>query len=424
MRAAALLLLLAAAPAAAQSVQKGHADSQETPPPGVFGPFDKLRKKAAKAGITLAARYTSELGFNADGGRAHRVTETGQADLSAKFDLEKLAGVKGGTVNAVLTWRRGDLLDQIAGLNTLQQSQEIYGRGQAVRLTRFWYEQRFGKARLKLGRSNVGEDFASFSCDFMNLSFCGAQPGNLVGDYWFNWPVSQWMGRLRYDLGGGYLQAGAYEVNPRNLKNKFALGYFGGATGVLLPIEAVWQPRLHGLPGIYRVGAWYDTSRGDDAVLDRAGGIAALSGLAPLEHDGRFGAWLVARQQVTGTADEHGTLKGLTLFARVTQADRRTARLDDQVTVGLFYEGLSSVAPDDAIGLAIGRTHVNGRIGAAEAASGRPIAGSEYEGELFYSLHPLGGIVLRPNFQYIIHPGGRADARDAVVLGLKTAINL
>lgn len=232
------------------------------------------------------------------------------------------------------------------------------------------------------------------------------------------------MGRLRYDLGGGYLQAGAYEVNPRNLKNKFALGYFGGATGVLLPIEAVWQPRLHGLPGIYRVGAWYDTSRGDDAVLDRAGGIAALSGLAPLEHDGRFGAWLVARQQVTGTADEHGTLKGLTLFARVTQADRRTARLDNQVTVGLFYEGLSSVAPDDAIGLAIGRTHVNGRIGAAEAASGRPIAGSEYEGELFYSLHPLGGIVLRPNFQYIIHPGGRADARDAVVLGLKTAINL
>jgi len=293
-----------------------------------------------------------------------------------------------------------------------------------VRLTRFWYEQRFGKARLKLGRSNVGEDFAVFSCDFMNLTFCGAQPGNLVGDYWFNWPVSQWMGRLRVDLGNGYVQAGAYEVNPRNLQNKLALGYFAGATGALLPVEAVWKPHLRGLPGTYRIGAWYDTSRGDDVVLDRTGGIAAQSGIAPLQHDGRYGAWAVARQQVTGTADASGTLTGLTLFVRVTQADSRTARIDNQVTLGLFYEGLRILAHDDVLGLAVGRTHVNDRIGEGEAATARPVEGSEYATELFYSFHPVAGIVMRPNVQYIIHPGGRDDARDVVVLGLKTSINL
>ena len=34
----------------------------------------------------------------------------------------------------------------------------------------------------RMVRLTVGEDFASFSCDFQNLTFCGAQPGNLVLD--------------------------------------------------------------------------------------------------------------------------------------------------------------------------------------------------------------------------------------------------
>jgi len=422
--AAVLALLAIAAPAAGQSVQKGEADTQDSPPPGVFGPFDRLRQKASDAGITLSARYISELGFNPAGGKTSSVTETGQADVGAKLDLDKLAGLKGGTFNAVVTWRRGKLLDDVAGIDTLQQTQEIYGRGQTWRLTRLWYEQKLGRTSVKLGRSNVGEDFATFSCDFMNLSFCGAQPGNLVGDYWYNWPVSQWMARVKVAAGSGYVQLGAYEVNPLNLRKTFTIGYFHGATGVLLPVEGVWKPKLGGLPGTYRIGAWYDTSRADDAVLDQQGSIAAITGVEPLQRDGRWGAWALLRQQVTGSADQDGTVKGLTLFTRATQADRRTARIDNQLVVGLFYEGIRAAAPDDVLGLAIGRTHVNGRVAAAERITGRPVEGSEYAGELFYSLHPAAGLIVRPSVQYVIDPGGRRDHANAVALGLKTAINL
>lgn len=424
-RAAVLLVVLwATGPAAAQCVQKGAVDSQESPPPGVFAPFDALRARAVDAGVALSARYTSELGYNPAGGRADRVTETGQADFGAKLDLERLVGLTGGTFNAVVTWRRGRLLDDVAGLGTLQQTQEIYGRGQTWRLTRLWYEQTIGRASVKIGRSNVGEDFATFSCDFMNLTFCGAQPGNVVGNYWFNWPVSQWMARAKVSLGEGYVQAGAFEVNQRNLSKTFTIGYLHGATGVLLPIEGVWKPKLSRLPGTYRLGAWYDTSRADDVVLDRSHGFSAISGLDPLQREGRWGTWAVGRQQVTGTSDEGGTVRGLTVFARLTEADRRTARIDSQVTTGLFYEGLKGLAADDVLGAAVGRTHVNDRIAEVERLTGRPSEGSEYEAEIFYSFHPVPGIVLRPNIQYIIHPGGRSDHGNAVVLGLKSALNL
>ena len=67
-----------------------------------------------------------------------------------------------------------------AGLGTLQQVQEVFGRGQTLRLSQFWYDQKFidGVVDWKTGRITFGEDFAAFSCDFQNLTLCGAQPAD------------------------------------------------------------------------------------------------------------------------------------------------------------------------------------------------------------------------------------------------------
>ena len=83
-------------------------------------------------------------------------------------------------------------LGKDAGIGNNQQLQEIYGRGQTLHLTVFALHQDFfgGRLEWRFGRLPVGEDFASFPCDFQNLSFCGAPAGNIVGDYWINWPTS------------------------------------------------------------------------------------------------------------------------------------------------------------------------------------------------------------------------------------------
>ena len=203
-------------------------DTQSAPPPGLIGDWQKIRTRLGERGIGVSARYASESGYNFAGGERKLLAEAGQFDVGVLLDLGKVMGLKGGAFQATVTWRRGVDLTTEAGLGTLQQVQEVYGRGQTVRLTQFWYEQRIGeRVEVKIGRTNPGEDFAVFSCHFQNLSFCGAQPGNLVGDYWYNWPVSQWGGRVHVDVRDDlYVQGGVYEVNPRNLDNDFFIGHF------------------------------------------------------------------------------------------------------------------------------------------------------------------------------------------------------
>jgi porin len=406
------------------------ADTQQAPEPGLLGDPGGIRSRLAASGAVLTARYASESAYNFAGGDRHLVRETGQFDFGGKFDLQRLVGLDGGSLQATVTYRRGHDLGAVAGLGVLQQIQEIYGRGQTWRLTQLWYEQRFaaGRAAFKVGRSNPGEDFAAFSCHFENLSFCGAPPGNLVGDYWYNWPVSMWSARLHWDLPGGWFaQAGAYEVNPRNLSNHFFNLHLHGATGVLAPAELGWSgtSRRTGHVTTIRLGGWYSSADGNDVLLDRNRQPRLLTGLDPLSRGSRHGVWLVAQHQLTGHAQNGKSIDGLSVFLNITQAERATATTDNQIAAGIFYKGLLPQVGGDVLGIGIARTNVNSR--AARAGKLPPGPGgldAEYAAELYYSVHPLGWLELRPNLQFVNQPGGRRDIPNVGVLGLKAAITL
>ena len=403
-------------------------DTQSAAPPGLFGDWRNSRTWLGARGVDVSARYASETAYNPTGGRRQAITETGQFDIGAKVDMDKLVGLEGGTLQATLTWRRGDNLSDVAALGTLQQVQEVYGRGQTVRVTELWYEQKLGDSvEVKLGRTNPGSDFAVFSCHFQNLTFCGAQPGNLVGDYWQNWPVGQWGARLHVDVRRGvYVQAGVYEVNPLNLRNNFFVARWHGATGVLIPFEAGWTHGGDGgHVGSYKVGGWYMTANGTDVYRDINRRPIAITGLAPLEHSGRYGGYVSVQQQITGTSKDGKSLDGLGVFANFTQTDRATAVTDNQAVVGVFYKGLATWLPGDVLGVAFGRTNVNGRAADTDRLTpGKPVRDAEYAAELYYSVTPLPWLELQPNVQWIHHPGGVRSADEVVVLGLKGAITL
>lgn len=405
-------------------------DTQSAPPPGLIGDWQEIRSRLGKRGIGVTARYASESGYNVAGGDRQLFRETGQFDAGVLLDLDKLVGLTGGAFQATVTWRRGRNLTADAGIDSLQQVQEIYGRGQTVRVTQLWYEQRLGQnVEIKLGRTNPGEDFAVFSCHFMNLSFCGAQPGNLVGDYWQNWPVGQWGARIRVDLPRDlYVQGGVYEINPRNLDATFFIAHFKGATGALIPVELGWTRGGEGNGGnvgSYKVGAWLGTADGDDVLLDVNRAPVIVTGLSPLQHSSRYGVYATMQQQLTGTSKDGKALTGLSMFANVTQADRATSVTDNQVSLGLFYKGLVPAVPGDVLGFGVARTNVNGRARTADRlVPGTPVRHAEYAAEVYYSIHPADWLELRPNLQYIHHPGGIREAADVGVLGLKAAITL
>ncbi|AYJ84790.1 hypothetical protein D3Y57_01465 (plasmid) [Sphingomonas paeninsulae] len=152
-------------------------------PSTLTGEWGGLRTDLRDDGIDVTGSYGLEAATNVSGGDRKDAAASGQLVVGTTIDTDRLMGLPGGTMQVTITYRHGQDLGSAAGLGTLQQVQENFGRGNVVRLTQFWYMQSFagGHADIKLGRLTQGEDFAAFSCSFQNLSFCGAPVGNLAG---------------------------------------------------------------------------------------------------------------------------------------------------------------------------------------------------------------------------------------------------
>ncbi|HVJ40782.1 MAG TPA: carbohydrate porin [Dongiaceae bacterium] len=405
--------------------------AMDKPAPGpeswMLGDWGGWRTRLQQKGIDLQLGYVSEIATNVRGGGEQKWDYTDQWTFGTTLDFDKLFGVHDAKFQVSFTSRDGNNLSKNANLGTLQQVQEVYGRGQTWRLTQFWYDQKYFDQVFdwKIGRLTIGEDFASFDCDFQNLTFCGSAPGNVVGDYIFNWPVSQWGTRAKVRLGSfGYAQIGFYDENPKYATSEDAIAptFYSHSKGVLIPVELAWLPTFGNgkLPGSYKFGAWGDTARVPD-VVDRDGTVTADNPGTDVNHvRGRYGGYINFQQQITHT-DTGNPKGGLNLFLNAVFTDNRTATTDRQVAAGFIYTGPLSFRPDDDVALAVGTTHVNDRVANAQGNEGADRQHSEYAFELYYTVRPIAGLQLRPNVQYILDPGGTSHNRDAVVLGLKTA---
>lgn len=129
--------------------------------PWLLGDWNGRRVWLQDRGLDLQLGYTGEFAFNATGGVRQQAAYADQYLAGATWDLERLAGLKGMTFQATVTARTGRNLSDDVTMGTLQQVQEIYGRGQALRLTQLWVNQRLFDGRIdwKVGRMTFGEDF-------------------------------------------------------------------------------------------------------------------------------------------------------------------------------------------------------------------------------------------------------------------------
>jgi porin len=402
--------------------------------PYLLGDWGGVRSRLADGGIGFDFSYGTESAHNFTGGAEHVTRYTDQLTFGSTLDMGKLWNWRGAIFRILITDRNGDDLGAAAQIGNNQLIQEVYGRGQTWHLTEMSLQQSFlgDRLSLKAGRMPVGEEFASFSCDFENLTFCGAQPGNLVGSYWVNWPTSLWSAVLKLTVTDHtYLKVGGYQVNPHYVDDRYAedsglLPTFpGGTTGALIPAEFAWTPTLRGRPGSFKIGGWYNTEKSADLFLDRNRQPIALTDGTPLEHANTFGTYINFQQQISG---EPGG-RGASLFFNATHADKDTTATNGQVALGVEYQGIFE-RPSNLMGLAIGATHANGRYGTFlrdynSIHATAPLVvddGYEYVGEIFYTWSPIRCLFIRPDLQYIVHPGGTTQNSDAFVLGVKTGI--
>ncbi|KMN14903.1 porin [Pseudomonas weihenstephanensis] len=399
------------------------------------GDWGGERTRLIEQGIDIKADYVGEMGANLHGGYNNDKTArySDQFGLGVALDLQKLWGWDNTQAKIQLTNRNGQNIsndrvgDPRAG--TLSSSQEVYGRGHMVRLTQLWIQHQFldGKLDVKAGYFGEGEDFNTFPCEFQNLAFCGSQVGNWATNIWYNWPVSQAALRVKYNITPElYAQIGAYNQNPSQLEHGNGFKLSGSGTkGTVLPVELVWSPKVNDLPGEYRVGYYKSTAPADDVSVD-----ITSTGKDYRVRDSKHGYWFVVQQQLT--THNGDASRGLHIAANATFHDKATNIVDNYQSLMLVYKGPFDARPKDDIGIGAARIHVNddvkksaelinASIGVTDYsdASYSPLRSTEYNYELNYGFHVTNWLTVRPNLQYIAHPGGVDKVDNAWVAGLK-----
>ena len=399
------------------------------------GDWGGERTKLIEQGIDIKADYVGEVGANLHGGYNDNKTArySDQFGLGVALDLQKLWGWDNTQAKIQLTNRNGQNIsnDRIGDprAGTLSSSQEVYGRGHMVRLTQLWIQHQFldGKLDVKAGYFGEGEDFNTFPCEFQNLAFCGSQVGNWATNVWYNWPVSQAALRVKYNITPElYAQIGAYNQNPSQLEHGNGFKLSGSGTkGTVLPVELVWSPKLNNLPGEYRVGYYKSTAPADDVKVN-----ITNDGEDYRVRDSKHGYWFVVQQQLTSHNGDAS--RGLNIAANATFHDKATNIVDNYQSLMLVYKGPFDARPKDDIGIGAARIHVNDDVKkSAEQINASlgvtdyndplysPLRTTEYNYEINYGFHVTNWLTVRPNLQYITHPGGVDQVDNALVAGLK-----
>ena len=395
------------------------------------GDWNGKRTELANQGIKFDGTIAVDGSYLAVGGyNPHRSPTFGtQFGLGTTLDMEKLANLDGVTIRALVTARQGQstTLDGVQAPDAPQwaNSQANWGRGNSgSRLSELYIDKKFDSGwGIRAGRMGLGTEFNTMACDFQNNAFCAAQMGKWQGKLWYNTPVSQWGARLKYQINPEFFtQVGVFEYNPENALERHGWNLdTKNADGVNILSEAVWSPKkaLNGLPGNYRFGVLYNTADNPKNQYDVGQKAGAVG------EDRSYGGWIGFEQQLTSAGEGR---RGLHSFGNFTFHDQVTTAVDNSQQLGLKYIGLWDNQPNDILGLAVNRVHVNDRyrdfVNASRVGTNKTQLDkdAEYNIEINYSYYPTKWFMLRPLVQYVINPGATSQVDDAFIVGLGSKI--
>ncbi|HTA31458.1 MAG TPA: carbohydrate porin, partial [Candidatus Cybelea sp.] len=145
----------------------------------LLGDWYGLRPKLEDQGFSPALTFVSDVAGNPVGGRNQGITHADNLGLNLFFDLDKLAGLTGGSFLVTMSQRSGNSLsgEHVGNVFTVQQ---VYG-GETFHLIDVAYEQKLQDDRVefRLGRIAAGDDFLVSPYDWLFMQ--NAFDGNPVG---------------------------------------------------------------------------------------------------------------------------------------------------------------------------------------------------------------------------------------------------
>lgn len=390
------------------------------------GDWHGYRNWLRDQGVTFTISQTSDVLGNVSGGLRRGGAYDGVFQLQGDFDMGRLTGWTGGNIHISGYAIQGQGLSgkDIGNLLTVTSVEADPG----FRLGEFYVSQSLldGAVTLKLGQILADQNFAisNTASLFVNSTF--GWPGIFATDlpgggpaYPFAVPGAQII--LKPD-DAWTLQAAIFNGSPTGSdpnSNANGLGFPIG-DGVFAITEAAYAftpgKGGPGLPGTYKIGAWYN-SQEFDSLSAASNGVSLadpLSSGSPRRLSGDYAIYAVADQtlwQEPGSSDNG--LNGFVRIAFAPQQDRNS--MSWYFDTGLAYKGILPGRDNDIAGVSFAYARMSsGTVDLVKAenvfaeASPQPVPSSEAVIEATYQAAVAPWLSAQPFVQYVIRPGGNA----------------
>jgi len=400
------------------------------------GSWGGLRDEWEAKGVTIGSGFMADVFSNPIGGkyRGTAYTHSWGADLTV--DLEKAAHLEGWKVHMSGLWRVGrDLAADKIG-NVFRPSC-LYGH-QQVRFYSLDVEKRMfdNMVSFKFGRMAPGDDFGQSPLYWLAIN--NAIDGNPISLPinlpFLTYPNAVWGMRAKIDWTKiFYTTTGVYNGDS-NVQRDTMHGLdlsLNLHKGVLIVHEFAMKPNdfkgAQGLPGHYKIGAYYHTGNFDDQYKDGQGNSYVVTGRPPKTHQGNYGFYFHLDQMLYREGGP-GTDRGFTPFIALTLAPPDTNQFTILVESGLVYKGLFAGRKNDTttLGFAYGKWS---NTLADSQRDDRDIKKSGLDPQIFEAMFELTHrfqltpwCYFQPSVQYLINPGGRGDISDAVAIGSRLGL--
>lgn len=408
------------------------------------GDWGGYRAAAFREGVAFEAAFKVDLIRNLRGGISRGGAIMRHLDLKMRADLEKLRGWEGTTAYVHAIDDRGAGINA-RHLDSLMGASNIEVPVPTARIFHAWVQKTFLEEQWSLlaGLYPIDSEFSVLDSAGVLLHPAYGPSADLAltrGPSIFNnsafglrvkWqsPQRTWyaLGALLDGMPGDPDRPKGTHVHFRHGDGSFTiaeagwmpieLGHVFEPTG---PADMLQTPALRAhekYEGFskYAIGAWRYSNRVDDQFDVAATGDPhkRLS----------WGGYVLAERTLFALGKEAG--RYLTGFARYAFTDGDSTPIRDQMNLGVSLRGLLEGHSDDILALAWTQGRLAAKFRAAQwRDAGVATTRDESAVELTYRALVRPWLGIQPNLQWIRHPGGRADAANATIVGVRLDVML
>lgn len=401
---AANLLAASVAPAAAQALSSTNEGTTNGPPASaspdnsgfdgdLTGGWGGLRQRLADKGISINAQLLVEGFNNFQGGIQTGPRWASTFDLNAALDTDKAFNWKGGQFYVDLENHAGrnpttDLIGDLQAFD--KQNSRPY-----TQIYELWYQQAFNDwIRVKFGKWDANDDFSVIdnglvfinSSDHVTptlLSF-PTTPDPMPGAALYLAPGKVWSASFGAFYANRSETFGDLVGHPQLTQPTEYGALFIGETGLH------WEhaPVL-GKDGNLKFGAWGHT-----------GTFTRLDGT---EETGADGVYTILNQTLWQPSGESAQGRGIRSFVAPGWTQSSVSAIDHNVAGGVTWTGALAARKEDVAGFSANYAHISSEADLPHTY--------ELELEWLYQAQLTKWMMLMPDVQYIVHPGGKyADA--------------